>query len=301
MLASQYSLASFKRHLRGPFGDFWGIWRNVGCGYLRKSKKEPNTFLTLLVRKLFYQQKKGGKKVFVWWPWGDDFISFPHPKFIPFNKHAAQQDFWPHHPHLVEGAPLGKFSWLFSAFFFVFVRHVQINKISPSCTKIWITGSIWCGSLKTKNQQEIVNSWRIRPSLNSAFGVIWLSRCLQSSPLLYHQLHLQPSLHYEQPSVPTPPKKNTPFSALYHPENFWKPSGTDNVFGHGNQATLVTTIFNPKTSWVEKHVEVSHHRSPKDVQLHKVMPNHDGQGAVLLVPLWVGLKPPALSWGYAWV
>ena len=61
-------------------------------------------------------------------------------------------------------------------------------------------------------------------------------------------------------------------------------------------------------------------RSPKDVQLHKVKPNHDAprwirshrvfetrvgnlwgtaRGAVLLAPPWAGLKPPALSWDYA--
>ena len=71
--------------------------------------------------------------------------------------------------------------------------------------------------------------------------------------------------------------------------------------------------------WKKLHFFVFQ-RSPKDVQLHKVKPNHDAprwvrshryesarvgnlwgtaRGAVLLAPPWVGLKPPALSWDYA--
>ena len=109
-------------------------------------------------------------------------------------------------------------------------------------------------------QQEIGNSWRIRPSLNSVFGVIWLSRCLQSSPLLYHQLHLQPSLHYEQPSVPFNKKKTTPT----HPFQALVPLQKGTLELNSNIWCRKSPIF-PGLQ-----------RSPKDVQLHKVTPNRDG-------------------------
>ena len=89
MLASQYSLASFKRHLdRGPVRCiFWGHLKTRRMWVSKEVQERTRNFLNFAgFGKLFYQKNKNYRSLCFGDLGENDFIIFSHPKTHPFQQ-----------------------------------------------------------------------------------------------------------------------------------------------------------------------------------------------------------------------
>ena len=250
MLASQHSLASFKRHLRSVrFGAFLGEWRfwaseetsDVG---FRKSKKEPETFLTLLVRILLYPKNKTLPKfVFNGDLEENDVIIFSHPKTHPFQQTSRAPR---------RGRAPGGFSWFsacFCCFLFLFRQHSDQENIHTHLALRFESLALSDTKVSTGNCQLMEDS--SFPKL-----CFWHHMTIKMSSILASSL--SPAAFAAIASLwaafSTSPKKSTPFP-LYTVPKTLKPRVSCNRFRgtENNEPPRELIFLNPKK--VEKHVE----------------------------------------------